>query len=198
MALTDIQDRFCIEYVKRNNATQAAIAAGYSSRSAKEIAYQLKNMPEVQDRLKALTDKIYKRNHMEINEAISILADIARANIGDFFHPETGEPLPIHEMPRHALNAIEEVEFTTVWEVETYEETDPDTLELVQRTVKRPVQVPKKYKATGKQQAIDKLLRYLGGYEKDNEQQNAPTILQINPLDGAAPTLEQLKDNDMM
>lgn len=197
MALTDIQKAFCREYVKVHNATQAAISAGYSKKSASDIAYQLKNQPEIQDYLKKLMANVYKRNHMEINEAISILADIARANIGDFIN-EDGTVKQIHEMPRHALNAIEEVEFTTVWEVETYQEPDLDTGEMINRTVKRPVQVPKKYKASGKRDAIDKLLRYLGGYEKDNEQQNAPTILQLNPLDGPAPTLEQLKNDDLM
>ena len=38
MALTEKQKRFCDEYLIDLNATQAAIRAGYSKRSARQIA----------------------------------------------------------------------------------------------------------------------------------------------------------------
>ncbi|WP_211657543.1 terminase small subunit [Parapedobacter composti] len=38
--MTDKQKRFCEEYLVDLNATQAAIRAGYSENTAKEIAYE--------------------------------------------------------------------------------------------------------------------------------------------------------------
>ncbi len=48
MALNAKQLQFCIEYRKDHNASQAAIRAGYSERSAGQIAGQLLKLPEVQ------------------------------------------------------------------------------------------------------------------------------------------------------
>lgn len=39
--LTDQQRLFVAEYLKDNNATQAAIRAGYSKKTAEQIGYQL-------------------------------------------------------------------------------------------------------------------------------------------------------------
>lgn len=189
MALTDLQEAFCQEYVKDPHATRAAITAGYSEKNARFIAYDLKQKPAIQKRLRELQNKAYKRNAMAIDEAVSILADIARTNVTDLLDDE-GNPRPLHEVPQHARHAIEEVEFTTVWVVETYEETDEISGEKIQRHVKRPVQVPKKYKTTGKQTAIDKIIRYLGEYRKDNEQSAANVqVLAINPL--GTPAIEE-------
>ena len=38
--LTDKERRFCLEYLIDSNATQAAIRAGYSKKTAKEIGHQ--------------------------------------------------------------------------------------------------------------------------------------------------------------
>ena len=40
MKLTEKQKRFADEYIKSGNATQAAIKAGYSKRTARTIAQQ--------------------------------------------------------------------------------------------------------------------------------------------------------------
>ncbi|MDU7531428.1 MAG: terminase small subunit, partial [Klebsiella sp.] len=47
MALTKKQRLFVDEYLIDLNATQAAIRAGYSTRRATEIGYQLLQRPEV-------------------------------------------------------------------------------------------------------------------------------------------------------
>ncbi|HCF4311780.1 TPA: terminase small subunit, partial [Pseudomonas aeruginosa] len=47
MALTKKQRLFVDEYLIDLNATQAAIRAGYSTRRAAEIGYQLLQRPEV-------------------------------------------------------------------------------------------------------------------------------------------------------
>ena len=47
MALNDKQKRFCQEYLKDLNATQAAIRAGYSEKSARSIANENLTKPDI-------------------------------------------------------------------------------------------------------------------------------------------------------
>ena len=59
--MTDKQDKFIEEYIRTGNATQSAVYAGYSEKTAKVQGVQLKNRlsHEIQDATyKALQDKI--------------------------------------------------------------------------------------------------------------------------------------------
>lgn len=58
MALTEKQICFCNEYLIDLNATQAAIRAGYSERTAKQIASENLTKPDIQEYLqKLMNDK---------------------------------------------------------------------------------------------------------------------------------------------
>lgn len=50
--LTAKQARFVEEYLKDSNATQAAIRAGYSSKSAEKLGHDLLKLPQVSQKLK--------------------------------------------------------------------------------------------------------------------------------------------------
>lgn len=54
MAITDRQDLFCKEWIVDMNATRAAIAAGYSARTACAIASRLMSKPEIKERIAEL------------------------------------------------------------------------------------------------------------------------------------------------
>lgn len=45
------QEMFCLEYIKDFNATQAAIRAGYSKKTAGSQAHDLLKKPEIQEKL---------------------------------------------------------------------------------------------------------------------------------------------------
>lgn len=78
--LTTKQRRFIDAYLVSGNATQAAIEAGYSERSAySQGSRLLKNaevLEQVEGRLQA--------NAMTVDEALSRLADMARGDLSDF------------------------------------------------------------------------------------------------------------------
>ncbi len=61
MALTKKQRLFVDEYLLDLNATQAAIRAGYSTRRATEIGYQLLQRPEVAQAIQAAMAEHMKR-----------------------------------------------------------------------------------------------------------------------------------------
>lgn len=54
MALTDKQAAFCREYLIDLNGTQAAIRAGYSEKTAKDIAAENLAKPNIQNRIQQL------------------------------------------------------------------------------------------------------------------------------------------------
>ena len=52
--LTDKQEAFCLEYLKDLNATQAAIRAGYSESTARNIACENLTKPNISERVAEL------------------------------------------------------------------------------------------------------------------------------------------------
>ena len=78
--LNDKQRMFVVEYLTDLNATQAAIRAGYSERTAGSQAHDLLKKPEIQA---AITEAQAKRaNKLEITQD-RVLAELARIAFGD-------------------------------------------------------------------------------------------------------------------
>lgn len=59
--LTDKQELFCLEYLKDLNATQAAVRAGYSEDTAKQIGYENLTKPYLLERVQHLMAERTKR-----------------------------------------------------------------------------------------------------------------------------------------
>lgn len=80
MGITAQQERFIEEYIKCRKGAEAARRAGYSVKTARTQASRLLTnadiLKEIQERTKA--------NAMDLDEALSRLADIARADFGDY------------------------------------------------------------------------------------------------------------------
>jgi len=149
--LTDKQKRFCEEYMVDLNATQAAIRAGYSEKTASEAGYENLRKPQIENYILELKNEVSERNKITVDECIQILANIARNDIAEFYD-ENGNLKDIHSIPKESREAIEELS--------TYEEKHEGMV----------IGHIRKIKSSGKQAAIDKLLKHLGGYEKDNSQ----------------------------
>jgi phage terminase small subunit len=79
--MNDKQAAFCREYVKDFNATQAAIRAGYSVKTAGAIGSENLTKPEIKQ---AIDERI-----MSADEAASIITDIARGDIADLLAVST-------------------------------------------------------------------------------------------------------------
>ena len=56
--LTDKQEKFCYEYVLHLNASKAAINAGYSEKTAKEIGCENLTKPNIRARIKYMQDNL--------------------------------------------------------------------------------------------------------------------------------------------
>lgn len=77
MKLTPKQARFVQEYLIDLNATQAALRAGYSPKTAEQIAYKLVQKSSVQQAIQELQSKLAKEAQIDAVQVLKQLQDIA-------------------------------------------------------------------------------------------------------------------------
>lgn len=70
-------EKFCHEYIKDMNATQAAIRTGYSTKTANRIASQLLSKLDIKTRVKELRDSYFNENIMTAQQVEYELTRIA-------------------------------------------------------------------------------------------------------------------------
>lgn len=87
--MTDKQARFCEEYMIDLNATQAAIRAGYSPKTANEQAARLLANVSIQNHIAQLQAEQSRRTGVSADRVVRELARIAFANASDLIDPET-------------------------------------------------------------------------------------------------------------
>lgn len=83
MALTAKQAAFVQEYLVDLNATQAAIRAGYSKKTAEKIGYENLRKPEIQAAIKEAMDRREKRSNITQDFVLSELYKIATQGADD-------------------------------------------------------------------------------------------------------------------
>ena len=84
MALTDKQKRFCEEYLIDLNATQAAIRAGYSPKTAEQTASRLLRNVKVQEYIAKRQKELSRSTQITQERVIKELALIAFSNNADY------------------------------------------------------------------------------------------------------------------
>lgn len=89
MALSNKQKVFIEEYLKTFNATQAALAAGYSPDTAYSMGWQNLRKLEISE---AISQRL-SETAMSADEVMRRLGEHARGNMGDFWQiPDKGAP----------------------------------------------------------------------------------------------------------
>ena len=83
MSLTDRQKIFCREYIKTLNATQSAITAGYSEKTACEMGYENLNKPHIKAHIQETLGKQEKKDYQDTNLILSEITNIALGNCDD-------------------------------------------------------------------------------------------------------------------
>ena len=76
--MTEKQKRFCDEYLIDLNATQAAIRAGYSKKTARSIGNELLTKPDIQAYMQKQLDKIHEQKTADAQEVIEYLTSVMR------------------------------------------------------------------------------------------------------------------------
>lgn len=128
--LTDLQRKFVKEYLIDLNATQAAIRAGYSEKTAYNTGHENLKKPLISAALHAEMKKRERRTEITADRVLRELAKIGFSEMTDFLEietarvlvgrdPETGEPISeirqlvlmkdTESTPKEKLAAIAEV-----------------------------------------------------------------------------------------
>jgi phage terminase small subunit len=107
--------RFIKEYLKDKNATRAAIAAGFSPKTAYSQGARLLKNVEVKSQIEKINDKINAKLDVTIERVTLELARLA------FFDPqalwnEDGTAKPLHEIPEDTRRAIAGLEVAELFE----------------------------------------------------------------------------------
>lgn len=110
--LTPKQRRFIDEYLIDLNATQAAIRAGYSEKTAYSIGVQLLKKLEIQAEIQKRRNRLQNKLEITQERVLQELAAIAFANGADYAKVvnngllPTVEMIPTEELPPEKLPAI--------------------------------------------------------------------------------------------
>lgn len=152
MALTPKQERFVAEYLIDLNATQAAIRAGYSKRTAKQAGSENLSKPDLAKAIEAAQAARAQRTEITQDRVLKELAKLGFANMQDYMSvTQEGEPFAdLSKLTRDQAAAI--TEFT----VEDFTEGRGDDARDVRRV---------KFKLADKRAALVDIGKHLGMFK---------------------------------
>ncbi len=84
MALTPKQNQFVAEYTVDFNATAAAIRAGYSEKTAGQVAHKMLQSPQIQKAVKEAISARERRTQITGDRVLKELARVAFSDAGDY------------------------------------------------------------------------------------------------------------------
>lgn len=96
MALTDKQKMFCREYLIDLNATQAAIRAGYSAKTANRTASENLSKPDIQSRIAELKAQRNDLVGINVTYVLNRLVEIDQMDVHSIL-TSTGELKPVSQ-----------------------------------------------------------------------------------------------------
>lgn len=161
MSLTPKQERFVEEYLVDLNATQAAIRAGYSPRTADRQGPRLLGNAGVQAAIAAGRDRL---SHTTGITQERVLAEYARLAFVDprKLYREDGRPVPIPELDDDTAAAVAGVEVSEEFEGKG--------------EARRFVGYTRKVKLADKKGALDSIARHLGMFTDKVEHSGGVTV----------------------
>ena len=137
-----------------HNATQAAIAAGYSSATARSQGQRLLTNVAVGRELATAARNVAAATGLETQRTLSEIACICYVDPAELYDDDN-KLLPIRQLPPHVRAAIASIEH------------DKDTGRVT------------KVKLWDKNAALEKAMRHHGLYEKDNSQKGESVKVQV-------------------
>lgn len=167
MALNEQMVKFAHEFMKDFNATQAAIRAKYSIKTAREQGRRLLTNVDIQKLLRELQAKNAEKDESLADEIVSELKKIMRVDIKNFLDADNTVK-DISQLSSELTTCVESIKKT---ETEFGDEKTGGTKTSVA------------FKLHSKMDAIEKLAKYVGLYEADNKQRGAVITVNIDDAD---------------
>jgi len=159
--LTEMQKRFVeiLGGMSAPNAGEAALQAGFAGRT---YGYRLMTVGhirrEVERRQKKTITAQAQAAGITRERVLAEEQALAYADLGEIIDPETGKPRSVNEIPEHVRRAIKSIKIK----------------------IAKDGSQTWSYRLWNKGQALERLSRHLGLYDKDNQQKTKPVLLQVN------------------
>jgi len=148
--LTQKQSCFVDEYLVDLNASAAALRAGYSKKTAYSTGHENLKKPEIEKAISERRKDASDRTKVSLDQVVREAARLALFDPRKLFNAD-GTPIAIQDLDDDTAACIAGLDVMNIG--------SGDEISQVL-----------KYKLAPKGQAIDTLMKHLGGYEKDNDQ----------------------------
>jgi len=162
--------RFRKEYAIDQNATQAAIRAGYSPKSAYSQGSRLLRNDEMRACIQADQIELAEKAGISASRVLNELGKIGFSDIRELLSAN-GNLIDVKDWPDEVAASVSSVELVT-----KPGGLDDDGNRIVEHVAK--------LKVWDKNSALEKLAKYLGLFEKDNEQ-GKNVVVNIGAKDAA-------------
>ena len=157
--LTAKQQKFVDEYLIDLNATQAAIRAGYSVKTAGWIGQQLLVKTHISECIRKRRDALSKKTEVSQERIVLEMKRLALFDVRNFFRDD-GTPIPIKELSDDAAAAIVGLDVVSIGNSESG----------IGQVIK--------YKLPDKNKSLENLARILGHFDRDkNKEQDGVSKL---------------------
>jgi phage terminase small subunit len=103
------QKKFVAEYTKTGNATQAAIKAGYSKKSARMIGPENLQKPYIAAEIDKTVTRITEKAELKAADVLAEIRKLAFVNLSHAYNTDGSLMLP-HEMPEDVQAALSSLE----------------------------------------------------------------------------------------
>lgn len=107
--MTPKQHKFCDEYIKTGNATQSAINAGYSKKTAKQIGQQNLTKLDIKNYINRRMETIADNTIATAEETLGILTKIVRGEHTEQVTTAEGEIIEKHPDTSQVIKASAEI-----------------------------------------------------------------------------------------
>ena len=169
----DQHERFSQEYLKDLSKTHAAIRAGYSEKSAKEIGYRLFTNVHIEERIIELQAERAKRVGVEQDDVLRQLDVFRLSKISDYVELKTVKK-KVGTKGKETEREVQELVF------KDFDKLTEDQLMCIEfiKHGKHGIEL----RLQGKEWTIEKINRHIGFYLKDHDQAkpDGPTINLIH------------------
>lgn len=170
--LTDKQRRFAEEYPKDLNATQAAIRAGYSEKTARSIGQENLTKPDIQAAIQEQLDERSRRTEITADRVLMEYARLAFSDMREFLEwgPSGVTWKDSEKLPPEAAACVAEVS---------------ETISEGGRT--------RRFKLHSKTSALHDVAKHVGMFPKDGA---PPVNVNVN-VGSAEPNYSELSDEEL-
>jgi phage terminase small subunit len=151
--------------VNGGNQTDAAIAAGFSQKTAGMAGSRLMARDDVKQALNARREEIVEKLGLSLERTLLEIARVAYADPRKLYD-KTGRLKAIHELDDDTAASVASVE-----------------VDELRDDKRQPIGTTTKLKQWDKNAALEKAMKYHGAYGKDNEQKKPEVIIQMSDLD---------------